>query len=57
MDIATANTLRYIGLDKYVANGCATCPYNEHMDNCSGHVQGPCGQQQCWFVAELEDGD
>jgi len=28
---------------------CSDCQYNIGIENSASHIDGPCGQQHCWY--------
>ena len=34
--------------EKYIP-ACEDCDYNIGITNSSGRIDGPCGQQHCWY--------
>lgn len=56
MDIYSRSMLIDSGdpeLISYAENSCEGCPFNEGLTS-HGFIQGPCGQQHCEFVLEIE---
>lgn len=33
---------------------CETCLYNIGIYQSSGRIDGPCGQQNCWYLLDVE---